>query len=88
MTNYQTIGNVKILIHAELDQRTISFPALLNLEPGSILELRRPAGENVDIFAGKVRLGSGEILAAEANLGVRVADLRQIAGTKEREESA
>jgi len=77
MTNYQIIDNVKILIHAELDQRTIPFPELLNLEPGSILKMHRPTGENVDIYAGKVLLGEGEIVVIDANLAVRVADLQQ-----------
>jgi flagellar motor switch protein FliN/FliY len=77
MTNYQIIDNVKILIHAELGHRTIPFPDLLSLEPGSILEMHRPTGENVDIYAGKVLLGNGEIAVIEANLAVRVADLRR-----------
>jgi flagellar motor switch protein FliN/FliY len=75
MTDFHILENVKILIRAELDQKTISFPELMSLEPGSILELRRPTGENVDIYAGRVLLGNGEILVIDSNLAVRIADL-------------
>jgi flagellar motor switch protein FliN/FliY len=83
--DFQIVENVKIVISAELDKRTIGFPELLRLEPGSILELRRPTGENVDIYAGKVLLGNGEILVVESNLAVRVADLFYRNGVKKEE---
>ena len=59
----------------------------MRLEPGSILELKRPTGENVDIYAGKVLLGNGEILVVESNLAVRVADLFYRNGVKKEESS-
>jgi flagellar motor switch/type III secretory pathway protein FliN len=73
--NFRVIEDVKIPLHAELDQRTISFPALLGLEVGSILQLTRPTGENVDLYAGDVLIGCGEILVIDSNLAVRMADL-------------
>jgi flagellar motor switch protein FliN/FliY len=85
MADFQIIENVKIVISAELDRRTIGLPELMRLEPGSILELRRPTGENVDIYAGKVLLGNGEILVVESNLAIRVADLFYRNGTKKEE---
>jgi len=85
MPDFHIVENVKIMISAELDKRTIGFPELMRLEPGSILELRRPTGENVDIYAGKVLLGNGEILVVESNLAVRVADLYCRNGVKKEE---
>ena len=75
MPNFRVVEDVKITLHAELDQRTISFPALLGLEVGSILQLTRPTGENVDLYAGDVLIGCGEILVIDSNLAVRMADL-------------
>ena len=71
MADFKIVENVKIVIRAELDRRTISFPELMKLEPGSVLELNRPTGENVDLYAEKVLLGNGEILVVESNLAVR-----------------
>ncbi len=85
MADFQIVENVKIVIRAELDRRTISFPDLMRLEPGSILELSRPTGENVDVYAEKVLLGNGEILVVESNLAVRIADLFYRSGVKKEE---
>lgn len=85
MADFQIVENIKIVISAELDNRTIGFPELMRLEPGSILELRRPTGENVDLYAGKVLLGNGEILVVESNLAVRVTDLFCRNGVKKEE---
>ncbi len=83
--DFQIVENVKIVISVELDKRMIGLPELMRLEPGSVLELRRPTGENVDIFAGKVLLGNGEILVVESNLAVRVADLFYRNGVRKEE---
>jgi flagellar motor switch protein FliN/FliY len=85
MVDFQIVENVNIVIRAELDKRTISFPELMQLEPGSILELTRPTGENVDVYAEKVLLGNGEILIVEASLAVRIADLFYRSGVKKEE---
>jgi flagellar motor switch protein FliN len=86
MPDFEIVENVRIVIRAELDKRTISFPELMKLKAGSILELTRPTGENVDIYAEKVLLGNGEILVVESNLAVRVADLFYRSGVKKEEE--
>jgi flagellar motor switch protein FliN/FliY len=85
MTDFRIVENVKIVISAELDSRTIGFPELMRLEPGSILELRRPTGENIDIYAGKVLLANGEILVVESSLAVRVTDLYYRNGVRKEE---
>jgi flagellar motor switch/type III secretory pathway protein FliN len=74
--NFQIIENVNITLRAELDRRTIGFSELMELEVDSVLPLTRPTGENVDIYAGKILLGSGEILVIDSTLSVRVADIR------------
>jgi flagellar motor switch protein FliN/FliY len=85
MADFKIVENVKIVIRVELDRRTISFPELMKMKEGSILELTRPTGENVDIYAEKVLLGNGEILVVESNLAVRVADLFYRSGIKKEE---
>ena len=85
MPDFKIVENVKIVMRAELGRRTISFPELMKLETGSILELNRATGENVDLYAEKVLLGTGEILVVESNLAVRVADLYYRSGVKKEE---
>ena len=87
LPNFQLVENVKIVISVELGKRTISFPDLMKLEAGSVLELRRATGENVDIYAGKVLIGTGEILVVDSNLAIRISDLFFRNGFKKEEET-
>lgn len=73
---YAPVMDVDLTIYAELDRRTITFRELVSLDIDSLLPLSRPSGENIDIYVGGVLLGNGEILVVEADLAVRIADLR------------
>jgi flagellar motor switch protein FliN/FliY len=76
LPGYEALEDVPITLHAELDHKTIPFERLVNLKVGSVLQLGRPTGENVDLYAENVLLGSGEILIVDSTLAVRIADLR------------
>ncbi len=73
--DYSTIGDVWLSLRAELGNRFVPFSELLALELGSVLPVGRATGENVDLFAGDVRLGSGEIIIVDTALAIRLADL-------------
>ena len=75
LADFELVEDVKITLRAELDKLTTSLGDLLKLEVGSILQLSRSTGENVDLYAGKVLLACGEILVIDSTLAVRVADL-------------
>jgi flagellar motor switch/type III secretory pathway protein FliN len=79
--SYGPVNDVDLAIWAELDRRTITLRELLRLEVDGLLLLSRPAGENIDVYAGGVLLGSAEILAGDERLAVRIADLRDQSGT-------
>jgi flagellar motor switch protein FliN len=69
-------GNIMIEVRAELDRTTFTVSELLSLERGSLLEFSRSTGENIDIYAGEVLLGWGEVLLMDGSMAVRLADLR------------
>ena len=77
LNRIQSLLDVPLALRAELDQRLMSFGELLDLSAGSIIPLSRPTGENIDIYAGEVLLGWGEILQIDGNVAVRVSDLRE-----------
>jgi flagellar motor switch protein FliN len=68
------IGNVSIEIEVQLDSRWMKLSDILALEEGSIIEMRRSAGENIDIFIGKKLAAFGEIVIIESTMGVRITD--------------
>jgi flagellar motor switch protein FliN/FliY len=68
------IANVRIEIEVQLDQRWMKMSEILALEEGSIIEMSRSAGENIDIFIGKRLAAFGEIVIIETVMGVRITD--------------
>jgi flagellar motor switch protein FliN/FliY len=68
------IADVRIEVEVQLDQRWMKLSEILALEEGSILEMRRSAGENIDIYVGAKLLAFGEIVIIENIMGVRITD--------------
>jgi len=71
------LGDVPVEIEVELDRRIMTARELLCLAEGSVIETTRSAGENIDIYVAGVLCGSGEIVAVENALGVRITDFRE-----------
>src|SRR5258708_33654828 len=72
----ESLGDISISVRAELDQTTFTLSELLALEPGGLLPLSRPTGENIDLYAGEVLIGWGEVLLMDGSFAVRIANLR------------
>ena len=68
------IASVPIEIEARLDQRWMKISELLSLEAGSVIAMKKAAGENIDILVGSELVGFGEIVVHEDIAGVRVTD--------------
>ncbi len=67
-------ADVPMDIEAELDRRVLTVGQIMQLEPGSLIGMKRSAGENIDLYVGGIRIGCGEIVVVENNLGVRITD--------------
>jgi flagellar motor switch protein FliN/FliY len=72
---YAHLADVPLRIEAVLDRLTMDMRAVGNLQLGSVISLMRPAGDNVDLYVGGIKLASGEIVVIENTLGVRITDL-------------
>jgi flagellar motor switch protein FliN/FliY len=68
------IANVQIEIEVQLDSRWMKLSDILALEEGSVIEMNRSAGENIDIFIGRKLSAFGEIVIIESTMGVRITD--------------
>ena len=68
------IANVPIIVEVQLDQRWMKLSEILALEEGSVIEMRRSAGENIDIYIGNRLAAFGEIVIIESIMGVRITD--------------
>jgi flagellar motor switch protein FliN/FliY len=71
-----SFADVPVDIEAELDRRILTVRQILELEPGSLIAMRRSAGENIDLYVGGTLIGCGEIVVVENSLGVRITDVK------------
>jgi flagellar motor switch protein FliN/FliY len=67
--------DVTLRITAELGRAELSVRELLDLQSGSVVELDRMAGEDVDIFINDRLLAKGEVVVVDDMFGVRITEL-------------
>ena len=70
--NLDSLLDVPIDISIEIGRTKMTIGDLLSLSKGSIVELKRTAGEAVDIYVNGKLLGKGEVVVVNERLGVRV----------------
>jgi flagellar motor switch protein FliN/FliY len=69
--------DVPMDVDVELDRRILTVREILALDLGSVIRMNRSAGENLDVRVGGALFGFGEIVANEANTGIRLTDFFQ-----------
>ncbi len=67
--------HVPLQLTAQLGACRISVAELLKLGNGSVVELDRAAGAPVDLLVNDELVARGEIVAVNANFGVRITEL-------------
>lgn len=73
--NLSLLYDVPLNVTVELGRAKKVIREILELSPGSILELDKLAGEPVDIFVNNKRIAIGEVVVIDENFGVRVTDI-------------
>jgi flagellar motor switch protein FliN len=73
--NLSLLYDVTLNITVELGRTRKSIREILDLTPGSIVELDKLAGEPVDILVNNKRIAIGEVVVIDENFGVRVTDI-------------
>ncbi|HJV45612.1 MAG TPA: flagellar motor switch phosphatase FliY [Bacillota bacterium] len=73
--NLNLLFDVPLGITVELGRTEMEIRKILELGPGSIIELDKLAGEPVDIFANHKLIAKGEVVVIEENFGVRITDI-------------
>lgn len=74
MEEIARIQDVPLEIGVELARRFLKIRDILDLQEGSIIDMTRAAGENIDIYVGKKMVASGEIVIVENTIGIRITD--------------
>ena len=68
------LGNCRILLKGILILLDRLRDHLHVVQGGSLIGMKRSAGENIDLYVGGTPIGCGEIVVVENTLGVRITD--------------
>ena len=77
-TGQQNLGlllDIPLQITVELGRTRQRLEEILELTPGSIIELDKLAGEPVDVFVNSKLIAKGEVVVIDENFGVRITDI-------------
>ncbi|WP_073253658.1 flagellar motor switch phosphatase FliY [Caldanaerovirga acetigignens] len=69
------IMDVPLEISVELGRAVKKIKEILEIGPGSIIELEKMAGEPVDILVNGKRIAKGEVVVVDENFGVRITEI-------------
>jgi flagellar motor switch protein FliN/FliY len=67
--------DVTLPVSIELGRTSMSIEDVLNLGPGSVVELDRLAGEPVDLLINEKLIARGEVVVVDENFGIRITSM-------------
>ncbi|WP_286883683.1 flagellar motor switch phosphatase FliY [Aneurinibacillus sp. UBA3580] len=73
--NLSMLMDIPLKVTVELGRTKRQIKDILDLSPGSIIELDKLAGEPVDILVNNKLIAKGEVVVIDENFGVRVTDI-------------
>jgi flagellar motor switch protein FliN/FliY len=74
-SNLGLIMDVPLEVTVELGRTVKTIKEIVELGPGSIVELDKMAGEHVDILVNGKFIAKGEVVVVDENFGVRITDI-------------
>ena len=73
--NFAILAEVEITLTVELGRRKIPLSEILQLTPGSVIELEKLVGEPLEIYANGRLIAEGEAVVVDEQFGVRITNL-------------
>jgi flagellar motor switch protein FliN len=73
--NIDLLMDVNLQVTVELGRTRRQIRDVLSLGPGSVLELDKLAGEQVDVLVNGKLIAKGEVVVIDENYGVRITDI-------------
>jgi flagellar motor switch protein FliN/FliY len=73
--NIDMLLDVTLPISIELGRTNMPIQDILNLGPGSVVELSKLAGEPVDLLVNNKMIARGEVVVVDENFGIRVTSM-------------
>jgi len=73
--NLDLILDIPVELKVEIGSSRLTIREVLNLAPGSIVELDRTAGSPADLLVNGTRVGRGDIVVVDESYGIRISRL-------------
>ena len=70
--------DLELPVIIELGRTSMFIRDILELSPGSIVELNKLSGEPVDLFINDKKFAQGEVVVIDENFGIRITDLVKV----------
>ena len=70
--NYSGLLDMEVEFVSDLGETELTVAEILKLEKGSVIDLKKPAGESVESYVNGRILGKGEVMVYEKNLAIRI----------------
>ena len=70
--DYSGILDMEVEFVADLGEAEVTVREILNYAKGSVIDLKKPAGESVESYVNGRILGRGEVMVYEKNLAIRI----------------
>ncbi len=74
------VADIPVRVTVELGRTRKNISDILNMTPGSVIELDKMAGEPVDILVNGKAVAKGEVVVIDENFGVRITEIVSSAG--------
>lgn len=73
--NLKLILNIPVDVRVEVGSSRLSISEVLNLAPGTIIELDRTAGSPADLIVNGTKVGQGDVVVVDESYGIRLTRL-------------
>lgn len=70
--DYSGLLDMEVVFKADLGRVDLTLREILKLEKGSVIDLRKAAGESVEVYVNSRVIGKGEVMVYEKNLAIRL----------------
>lgn len=74
-TSFGLLLDVPLSVEVELGTATLKIKEILDLAPGSLIELNKIAGDMVDVLINRRLVAKGEVVVIDENFGIKIADI-------------
>jgi flagellar motor switch protein FliN/FliY len=70
--DYENLIDTEVVFESDLGRVEMTIREILSLQKGSIIDLKKPAGESAEVYVNGRIIGKGEVMVYEKNLAIRL----------------